>query len=140
MEQAALNHINIALWILVVFTCLGSVAFIAFVCFTVKLIKQFTETLNEVKEQTKIIVDKIDPIIVKATDTLEELKSTSVRINALSKRLTDNINSIGNFISYFGFMRGFLPGSNKLGFFSGLLSGFNILKSIKQNKNNKKNK
>ncbi|MBQ7257852.1 MAG: hypothetical protein IJS60_09205 [Abditibacteriota bacterium] len=140
-EAQALTNINVALWIIAILAILGTVALVVTLCFLIKLMNRVMVLVDEVKAQTKVISQKVDPLVDTAIETFNELKATSIRLNNAANKFVDATKSVGNFLSFFNIFKGLTPSENNKGLISGILSGVSIFSGlIKANKAKKEKK
>ena len=134
-----LSHINAALWIMAILAIIGTIVFIVTLYYIIKLTQKIIMLVEEIKAQTKVISDKLDPLVNSAVGAFRELKDSTSKLNQLIGNFTETTNNIINFMSGFSILRGLIPGK-KFGFWSGVASGLNIIGGIKKAADKKKRK
>jgi len=131
-----LNNISIALWIIAIMVILGTVALIITLYFILRLMRNITLLIEELKVQTKLLSAKLDPLIISAVETFKDLKEATNKINIMASNISEIGSSIAGIISFLNIFSIFKIG--KGGFFTGIKSGFDLVKKFKNSKGAKK--
>lgn len=133
---SALNNISVALWIIAIMVILGTVALIITLYFIFKLLGNIMLLIDELKAQTRLLSTKLDPLVVSAVEAFKDLKEATNKINIMASNISEIGSSIAGIISFLNIFSIFKIGRG--GFFTGIKSGFDLVKKIKNSKGAKK--
>lgn len=133
---SALNNISVALWVIAIMVILGTLALVITLYYIFRLLGNIMLLINELKAQTKLLSNKLDPLVNSAVDALKDFKEVTNKINIVASNLSEIGSSIAGIISFLNIFNMFKIG--KGGFFSGIKTGMNVVKKIKNSKGVKK--
>lgn len=135
--DSAVIQISVALWIIVGFVFVLAAVLVIFLFKVLQILKGMFETAKECKENFVSLVKNMNPLINSADDTVKDLKQTSEKIRESAENLKLLTNSVSNFFGYIASVGNILPFLGKGGLFSGIITGYNIIKNIKSKKKKK---
>lgn len=135
--DSAVIQISVALWIIVGFVFVLATVLVIFLFKVLQILKGMFETAKECKENFVSLVKNMNPLINSADDTVKDLKQTSEKIRESAENLKLLTNSVSNFFGYIASVGNILPFLGKGGLFSGIITGYNIIKNIKSKKKKK---
>ena len=152
--ENSVSNVSIALWIITGFVVLGCVALSVALYFIVKIMKGLMDSVKEMKSSITNFLSDIRPLVNTADSTLKDLQSTSAKIREttekvkdISEKLSGITSSITSFVTAFSAFGGLFPFAKKGGLLSGIMSGINLVSSLKnmkpkkgEKKNNKEKK
>lgn len=136
--ETSLAHINGALWVIAALFILATAALLFTLGVLIKIMLNILNMVREVKDYSKKLVDKIDPLADTASQTLKDISKVAAGINESVSKFASIAGSIASFFSCFGIIGSLLPVGKKKGFISGIISGLNIWSALKKQKSNKK--